>query len=122
MVKLFIFYEINLWDSGYDDYPTLEKCLFGAVKLVKSSDIYNYKYSEYGIGFDKNAASSFPTGRIYKKVIILGVDMSSSVYIDNKGKDILILGDAPTQGLDGTTFTAENVFSINFTESRLNFV
>ena len=33
--------------------------------------------------------------------------MSSSVHIDNKKKDILILGDGPTQGLDDTTSTAE---------------
>ena len=32
--------------------------------------------------------------------------MSSSVRIDNKGKDNLILGDSATQGLDGTTLTA----------------
>ena len=35
-----------------------------------------------------------------------GADMSSSVRIDNKGKDNLILGDSATQGLDGTTLTA----------------
>ena len=29
--------------------------------------------------------------------------MSSSAHVDNKGKDILILGKVPTQGLDGTT-------------------
>ena len=33
--------------------------------------------------------------------------MSSSVYTDNKNKDILILGEGPTQGLDGTTLTRE---------------
>ena len=43
--------------------------------------------------------------------------MNSSVHIDNKGKDILILGKGPTQGLDGTTFTAEALYSINFTQS-----
>ena len=31
-----------------------------------------------------------------KNVIIFGADMSSSAYIDNKGKDILIYGDGPT--------------------------
>ena len=31
-------------------------------------------------------------GSMKKKVIIFGADMSSSVHIDNKGKDILILG------------------------------
>ena len=40
-------------------------------------------------------------------VNIFEVDMSSSVHIDNKKKDILILGDGPTQGLDDTTSTAE---------------
>ena len=33
--------------------------------------------------------------------------MSSALHIDNKGKDILILGEGPTQGLDHTTLTAE---------------
>ena len=34
--------------------------------------------------------------------LIFGVDMSSSVHIDNKGKDILILRKGPTQGLNLT--------------------
>ena len=40
--------------------------------------------------------------------------MSSPVDADNKEKDILILGKGPTQGLDGTTFTAEAPYPINF--------
>ena len=44
--------------------------------------------------------------------------MSSSVHIDNKKKDVLILGKGPQQGLDDTTLTAEAQYSINF--SRLN--
>ena len=43
--------------------------------------------------------------------------MSSSVHINNKGKDILILGKGPKQGLDGTTFTARALYPINFTQS-----
>ena len=35
-----------------------------------------------------------------KNVIIFGADTSLSVHIDNNGKDILILGEGPTQGLD----------------------
>ena len=45
-------------------------------------------------------------------------DMSSSLYIDNKKKYVLILGKVPTQRLDDTTLTAEAQYSINF--SRLN--
>ena len=40
-----------------------------------------------------------------KNVIIFGADMSSFVHIDNKNKDILILGERPTQGLDDTKLT-----------------
>ena len=48
--------------------------------------------------------------------------MSSSVCIDNKGKDILILGKGPTQELDDTTLTVEAKYSINFTQPRKRFV
>ena len=42
-----------------------------------------------------------------KNVIKFGANMSSSVHIDNKWIDILILGEGPTQRLDDTTLTAE---------------
>ena len=47
--------------------------------------------------------------------------MSSSVHIDNKGRDTLILGERPTQGLDDTTLTAEAKDAINFTQLRKRF-
>ena len=60
--------------------------------------------------------------------------MSSSVHnkgnnkgkgkreIDNKGKDILILGEGTTQRLGNTTLTAEAIYPINFTQPHLRFV
>ena len=45
--------------------------------------------------------------------------MSSSVHIDNKGKDILILVKGPTQGLS-RILTAETHYSINFTRRGIN--
>ena len=42
--------------------------------------------------------------------------MSSYVHIDNKRKDISILGERPTQRLDDTILAAEAVYSINFTQ------
>ena len=44
--------------------------------------------------------------------------MSSSIHIDNKGKDILILGLGPTQGLGENSLTAEKMYSINFTIAK----
>ena len=56
-----------------------------------------------------------------KNAIIFGVDMSSSVHLDNKKKDNLILGKGPTQGLDDTTLTTEAQYSINFSRSSRKF-
>ena len=48
IVNIYIVYEIN--DTFNDsDYPTIENCLFGSVKLTKNSDIDKYGYSCYGI-------------------------------------------------------------------------
>ena len=66
-----------------------------------------YKFSGYGVGFDRHGTFSAGNNRFGKNVIIFGVDMSSSVNFDNKGKDILILGDGSTQGLNDTTLTSE---------------
>ena len=44
--------------------------------------------------------------------------MSSSVHVDNKGKDILILGTRPTEGLGEHSLTAEKMYLINFTDHR----
>ena len=46
--------------------------------------------------------------------------MSSSAHVDNKKKDILILGKGPTQGLEHT-LTAEKMYSINFTVTKKKF-
>ena len=48
--------------------------------------------------------------------------MSSSLHVDNKKKDILIVGNGPTQGLDDTTITAEIKYHISFTQSGIKFV
>ena len=47
--------------------------------------------------------------------------MSSSVHIDNKGKDILILGEGPTQRKDCITLTAKAIYAINFTQLNKRF-
>ena len=48
--------------------------------------------------------------------------MSSYMHIDNKTKDILIVGEGPTQRFDDTTLRAEVKYLINFTESGRRLV
>ena len=119
IVNTYIIYEL-ISPLKYFDL-TLENCLFGAVKSTKNADIDKYKNSGYGIGFDGQGAFSFPSGGLGCNVTISGVDMSSSVLVDNKKKYILILREGPMQGLDGTTLTAEKMYSINFTKSKKKF-
>ena len=93
--------------------------MFRAVRLTKHVDVDLYKYSGYGIGFDRKGFYSIGD-EVGRNVIIFGVDMSSSPHIDNKKKDILILGKGPTQGLEHT-LTAEKLDSINFTKENTKF-
>ena len=68
-------------------------------------------------GLNSRSEVSRTDGSVGKNSIIFGIHMISYVHIDNKGKDILILGKGPTQRLDDTTLTAEVQYSINFSRS-----
>ena len=118
IVNIYIVYEINR-NFEIDSYSTSENCFFGAVKLTKHPDIDKYKYSRYGIEFDRKGFFSLGN-EIGRNVKIFGVVMSSFPHIDNKEKDILILGKDPTQGLEHT-LTAEKLYSINFTKHNTKF-
>lgn len=50
--------------------------------------------------------------------MVFGVDNSFSEHVDNRNKDILILGKNPIDGLDDTTITSESEYSISLTEAR----
>ena len=115
VVNIYIVYELGASSSNVNDL-TIKNCLFGAVTLTKNADIEKYKYSGYGIGFDRRSSFSFP--RFGQNVLIFGVDMSTSTHIGNKKKDILELGRGPTQGLEST---AEKMRSINFTITKKKF-
>ena len=111
IAKIYIVYELGA-SSSHNNDPTLKTCLFGAVTLTKNANID--KYSGYGTGFEGKPNFSFPDGGFGQNVLIFGAGMSSFAQIDNKKKDILVLGKRPTQGLEDT-LTAEKMYPINFT-------
>ena len=61
---------------------------FGAVNLTKHPNIDECKYSGYGIGFDRKEFFLLSNG-IGRNVITFGVDVSSSLHVHNKKKDVL---------------------------------
>ena len=84
MVNICIVYEISK-NFNISSYQTLENCLFRAVSLTKNADFDKYKYSGYGIGFDRKG--KFSVGNGFARICILfGVDMISSVYVDSEKK------------------------------------
>ena len=119
VVNIYIVHEISK-NYNISSYPVLENCLFGAVSLTKHVDINRYKYSGYGIGFDRKGEFSFGNG-FARNVIILGADMSSSVHANNRIKNILVLGKDFVQGLENTTIYLEKLYSISFTKTNTKF-
>ena len=85
IVNIYIVYEISK-NYNISSYPTLENCLFGAVSLTKNADVDKYKYSGYGIGFDRHGEFSLGNGD-GKNCIIVGADLSSSSHANNKKKN-----------------------------------
>ena len=121
-VNIYIVYEIiriaNINDNRNSNL-TVQNALFWEVSLTENPDVNKYKYSWYGMALDRASSFSFPGGENGRNGIIFGVDMNSSIHVDNKGKDILILGKGPTQGLGEHSLTAEKKFSINFSKDNI---
>ena len=76
VVNIYIVYEISK-SINISNYPTLKNCLFGAVSLTENANIDRYKYSGYGIEFDRHGSFSSPGIGLGQNVIIFRVDMSS---------------------------------------------
>ena len=55
VINIYIVYELGA-SSSHNNDPTLKNCLFGAVTLTKNADINKYRYSGYGIGFDRRSS------------------------------------------------------------------
>ena len=121
VVNLSTVYELDAWSKELNIDFTLKDCLFGAIKLSKNADPDKYSYSGYGIEFDPCSLFSLQNFDWVKNTIILGVGNSSSVHIDTKKKDVLVLGEGPTQGIDYTAITAEAKYSLTFSRSRKFF-
>ena len=64
--------------------------MFRNVKITINPDPDWYSYSRYEIGFDSCSLFSVPNFDWGKNATSFGVDISSSLYIDNRNKDIFI--------------------------------
>ena len=53
--------------------------------------------------------------------IFFGVDNSSSFHADNRKNKILVLGEGPTNDINGSFGAAEQKFNINFSKAKKTF-
>ena len=73
------------------------------------------------IRFDSRSEFVFTDGSYWKNVIVFRDNMGPSVHVYNNEKNILILGERPTQQWDGTTLAAEAKWAIKLTKSGKRF-
>ena len=91
VINLHISYKINPYLRILSADFTLNNIF--SVKLIKSAYLDQYKYSHYSIGFDSLSELPFSDEGFHKNFIAFVADTSSSVHIDHKNKDILVLGE-----------------------------
>ena len=97
----------------------LEKCLFGAVKLIKNAMVLVLDWYQDMV-LDLIQEEVFHI-QAEEMAIIFGADLSSSVHANNKVNNILILGKDFIQGINATTIYAEKMYSTNFTVDNKRF-
>ena len=119
----YIYYNIRVRFTG--SCLKQSKITYAHKKSVNIYTVYKLGASssqidDYGIGFDRRGSFSFPGGGYGQNALIFEADMSSSPYIDNNKKDILVLGFGPTQGFEHT-LTAAKMYSVNFTVTKKTF-
>ena len=97
--------------------------MLGVVKFSKNNNPDKNRYSDYVIGFDSRLQFFYgQTVAWVKMLLILLLIWGHLCMLITKKKDILVLGEGPTQGLDNTTITPEVKYPINFTESKKNCI
>ena len=78
IVNMYVVYRLTPKNNLGGIDPTLQNCVFGAIKLTKNVDIDKYKYSGYGTGL--NSSFSHPSGGYGRNDVIFGADLSSATH------------------------------------------
>ena len=94
--------------------------MFGATNIVKNGDKSKHVYSGYGIMFDSAGPRRFGT-EIARTSVSFGTDNSLSSHTNNDKNNFLVLGEAPTDDINGSVGTAETKLKINFGKAKTKF-
>ena len=121
VINIYIVYKVKPI-FRLSDY-TVQNALFGGVKITKNAtDTSKHKYEEYVISLDEGGTFSKRRINNGRNVLIFGVHESSLVHANNKANNIYVMGDLFVQGINDTTWYAEEMYSQNFTAVNQKFV
>ena len=104
------------FSTGFFDHHALPEISFNGHYLRNKNIFIHKKVINIYFLNTTSVAKRFKYRMHGKRCHLFGADMSSFAHIDNKNRDILILGEGRTQGLVETTLTAEAKYPINFTQ------
>ena len=110
-INAYITYDLDNWPINSPKNFVSQNCLFDATNVAKDSDKSKCVYTDYGIAFDGAGSWIFRYG-FARTVIIFGVDNSSSSHTNN----FLVLGEGPTDDINGSFGASEQTFSINLSK------
>ena len=84
IINIYIVYKTSPKTTNFKF--VFKNCLFGAIKIVNTtnSDTDKWQYSGYGVGFDSTGSFTHPDGGNGKNVIIFGTDLGNSIHANNK--------------------------------------
>ena len=99
------------------------------MKITKNTDSSKNNHTGYGLCFYEGGEfghtvrqCNFDRTTNAKNVIILGINMSSSIHGTNRANNIYVMGKDFIQGINYTTIYAEKLFHNNFKEFGVKFV
>ena len=120
ILNLYIFYELNARPRNPTNNFTSKIFLFGTVKLARNAGKSKCTYNGWGIAFDGKGFWSFDNDKA-RNVVIFCVDNSWSSHIDYPKNNFLVLGEWPTEGINGSVGTPEKKVGINFSKAITKF-
>ena len=99
VINIYVVYNLDPISSTRNTDYTIQKALFGAMKITKNTDSSKNNYIGYGSYFDEGGEfghtvtqGSFNRVTDAKNVIIFGVDTSSSIHETNRANNIYVMG------------------------------
>ena len=112
MGNVYIVYDLDALPKNLTNNFKFQISLFRAISVVKCSGKEKWRCSGYGITFDTEGSWSFNYD-FARKVIYFGIDNSLSSHADKRKNNILVLGEGPTYGINGSFGSPEKQFSTN---------